>query len=355
MLARIARLPYLTILLRGAFALVVAGSLVGTTSVWAESPVATKTEWTATANHATDFAVGLPDSNHASAPAETMTIPQAAVLGVVEGLTEYLPVSSTGHLLLTQRAMGLGDDGGESKEAADAFAVCIQAGAILAVLGLYWKHTLRMIRGLLGRDAGGLKLAMNVVVGVVPAVLAGLALEKPIKRLLFGGEAYGLWPVAAAWIVGGIGILAIARWRAAREEQSEAGLSLEQLTWKQALVVGLCQCVAMWPGVSRSLMTILGGSLVGLRLTAAVEFSFLLGVVTLGGATAKDAVEYGPLMWQMYGPMPLIAGAAAASVSAALAVRWMVAYLNRHGLEIFGYYRVALGALVIWLMALKML
>lgn len=275
-----------------------------------------------------------------------MSVTQAAVLGVVEGLTEYLPVSSTGHLVLTQRAMGLGADGERSKAAADAFAICIQAGAILAVLGLYWRHVLRMLRGLLGRDPFGLRLAINVIVGVVPAVVIGLALEKNIKRWLFGGGTYGLWPVVVAWIAGGAAILIVSRRRKTRGGPPAVGLALEELTWRRAFLVGVMQCVAMWPGVSRSLVTIVGGSLVGLRLPAAVEFSFLLGVVTLGGATAKDSVAYGPLMFELYGPLPLVVGAAAAALSAAVAVRWMVAYLNRHGLEVFGYYRIAVGALV---------
>lgn len=289
-------------------------------------------------------------------PARPMQNWQAAVLGVVEGVTEYLPVSSTGHLILTQRAMGLGVEQGDAKDAADAFAVCIQAGAILAVLGLYWRHVVRMLAGLVGRDPEGLRLAGHVVAGVLPAVVVGLAAEKRIKRWLFGGEEYGLWPIVAAWIVGGVAILAVSHWRRRKQAATgsanaeRAGRELVDLTWPRAMGIGFLQCLAMWPGVSRSLMTIVGGMLFGLRLPAAVEFSFLLGVVTLGGATAKDAVEFGPLMLDHYGATPLIIGAATATLSAALAVRWLVGYLNRRGLQMFGYYRVALGLGVGWLL-----
>ena len=135
----------------------------------------------------------------------------------------------------------------------------------------------------------------------------------------------------------------------------EQGRDLAQLTWRRALFVGSVQCLALWPGVSRSLATIVGGSLAGLRLPAAVEFSFLLGLVTLGGATVKDAWEYGPLMVDLYGLPPLLAGTAAAAVAAAAAVTWMVGYLSRHGMQLFGYYRLAIGTLVAVLLLLDVL
>jgi len=273
-----------------------------------------------------------------------MGIGRAVVLGVVEGVTEYLPVSSTGHLILTQRAMGLGGRGGADKDAADAFAICIQAGAILAVLGLYRRHVWRMLRGLAGRDPEGRRLAINLILAFAPAAIVGLTLSGPIKQHLFG-----LWPVTAAWFVGGVAILIVAQWRKRRETESpdaSRGLPIERLTARMALLIGLCQCLAMWPGTSRALVTIVGGLLVGLSLAAAVEFSFLLGVVTLGAATAYDTLEHGELMLNAYGPWSLIAGTIAATVSAAIAVKWMVGYLNAHGLAIFGWYRVALAIVV---------
>ena len=263
---------------------------------------------------------------------------QALVLGIVEGLTEYLPVSSTGHLLLAERAMGI--PGGV---AADSFAICIQAGAILAVLGLYWRRVHQMILGVLGRNPEGRNLLICLFVAFLPAVVAGLALEKPIKKYLFGGEAWGLWPTVAAWIIGGIAILAVPKFR---READSSGTSLASITWKMALVIGLWQCVAMWPGTSRSLVTILGGLLVGMRLSAAVEFSFLLGVVTLSAATAKDGLQYGDEMAREFGAPMILLGMVAAWISAVFAVKWMVAYLNRHGLGVFGYYRIALGIVV---------
>jgi len=275
-----------------------------------------------------------------------MDIFQALILGLVEGLTEYLPVSSTGHLLLTQRLMGIA-----SSDAADAFAICIQAGAILAVLGLYHRRVTQMAAGVLGRDPVGRKLAVNILAAFIPAAGLGFVLEKTIKKYLFGGEALGLWPVVAAWLVGGVAILAVGFFKRRSDGPARAGLTLDELTVRMAVIVGVAQCLAMWPGVSRSLITIVGGLLVGLSLPAAVEFSFLLGVLTLSAATAYDGLKHGQEMLSAFGVVPLAVGFLAAWISAVLAVKWMVGYLNNHGMEIFGWYRVALAIVVAaWLL-----
>jgi len=264
---------------------------------------------------------------------------QSLIIGLVEGFTEYLPVSSTGHILLTQRLLGI-----ESSAAADAFAICVQGGAIVAVLGLYFRRVREMGLGLLGRNPEGARLASGIVTAFLPAAVIGLLIEKHIKHYLFGAE-YGLWPVVTAWLVGGIFILAVSFSKMGRHSRS-AGLSLDSLTWKMAVGIGLAQCVAMWPGVSRSLMTIVGGVLAGLSLPAAVEFSFLLGVVTLGAATAYDALRHGQEMLAAYGPLPLFLGFFTAWLGAVVAVRWMVRFLNTHGLQVFGYYRIVLAIIV---------
>lgn len=283
-----------------------------------------------------------------------MTVFQAFSLGIIEGVTEYLPVSSTGHLLVAQRMMGIGNGGsgssatGEhSKEAADAYAICIQAGAILAVLWLYFRRFKQMLMGLSGRDEKGLRMVFNILAAFLPAAIMGILFNRFIKATLFG-----LWPVVAAWVAGGIAILAVERWKLNERRRSPAtGLGLDELRGRTALIVGIIQCAAMWPGVSRSLVTIVGGLAVGLSLPASVEFSFLLGLVTLTAATGYDAVKHGEVMLQAYHALPLAVGLFSAFVSAAVSVKWMVAYLNRHGLALFGYYRLG-AALVVGALAL---
>lgn len=274
-----------------------------------------------------------------------MTTSQAVVLGVVEGVTEYLPVSSTGHLLLAEKIMGIGDDPHQSpaqrertKEAADAYTICIQAGAILAVLWLYFNRVKQISRGMMGKDSAGRRLLVNVVAGFLPAAVLGLLFNKIIKSYLFGP-----WPVVVAWLLGGLAILAVSRRNRAGNQGPRPGRLLDDMSWRMALIIGFAQCIAMWPGVSRSLVTIVGGLLVGLSMQAAVEFSFLLGVVTLGAATAYDTLKHGQLMLQTFDHSSLIIGVVVAFIAAAISVKWMVNYLSRHGLEIFGYYRVIIA------------
>jgi undecaprenyl-diphosphatase len=283
-----------------------------------------------------------------------MTVGQAVVLGIVEGLTEYLPVSSTGHLLLAQRLMNIGESDSASeeerqrtKDAADAYAICIQAGAIIAVLGLYFRRVKQMVLGMMGKDPEGRRLLVNITAGFIPAAIIGLLFNKPIKALLFGP-----WPVVAAWFVGGVAILAVSWINHKKQRSVHQGLSLNGLTWRMALCIGFAQCIAMWPGVSRSLVTIVGGLLIGLSLPAAIEYSFLLGVVTLGAATAYDALKHGQIMLQTFDAVSIAVGLVFAFISAVASVKWMVSYLNRNGLAVFGYYRVVLALVTsAWIVA----
>ncbi|HTQ35579.1 MAG TPA: undecaprenyl-diphosphate phosphatase [Steroidobacteraceae bacterium] len=261
---------------------------------------------------------------------------QALILGLVEGITEYLPVSSTGHLLIAQRLLHI-----PAGEAADAYVIVIQSGAILAVLGLYRGRVGQMLNGITGRDAAGLKLAINILVAFLPAALLGVLLDKRIKQHLFGVE-----PVIAAWVVGGALILALTPWL----RRHRTGADLTQLTWKTAILIGLAQSLALWPGTSRSLVTILGGLAVGLSLAAAVEFAFLLGLLTLTAATVFTLLKSGAGMLAAYGWVALLTGFVAAWIAAALAVKWMVAWLNRHGLGLFAWWRFAAAGLAAWLL-----
>lgn len=263
-----------------------------------------------------------------------MDLLQALILGIVEGITEYLPVSSTGHLLIAQGLLGI-----EAGHAANGYAIAIQAGAIVAVLGTYRQRVGTMLQGLAGRDAAGFNLALCILAAFTPAATLGVLFDDRIEQHLFGVQ-----PVIAAWVAGGVLILALSRWVEARR----TGQDLTQLTWRAAILIGLAQSVAMWPGTSRSLVTILGGLAVGLSLASAVEFAFLLGVVTLTAAAAYTAVKSGDGMVAAYGWPALLTGFVAAWISAALAVKWMVAWLNRHGLAIFAWWRFTAAALAAW-------
>ncbi|MGO9411807.1 MAG: undecaprenyl-diphosphate phosphatase, partial [Spirochaetia bacterium] len=220
--------------------------------------------------------------------------------------------------------------------ASDAYAICIQAGAIIAVFLIFFGRIKGMVRGIVGRDREGLRLFGNVVVAFIPAALIGLVLEDAIKQYL-----YGIWPVVGAWLVGGVFILVVMTRTAGQK-----GLGMEALTWRTAVLIGLAQVLSLWPGVSRSLVTIAGGLFVGLSVSAAVEFSFLLGLVTLGAATIYEGLKLGHLIINTFGWASPIIGLLAAAVSAFVAVRWMVGYLRTRSLAVFGWYRIAIGILV---------
>ncbi len=261
-----------------------------------------------------------------------MDVWEALVLGVVEGVTEYLPVSSTGHLLVTERFLGIG--GGQ---AANTFAIVIQLGAILAVLRVYSGRVKTIWDGLWGKSDEGRRLGLAVLAAFLPAAVVGFFFDDAIEEHLFGP-----WPVVVAWIVGGVLILRYSDFIKARVN----GKPLEALWWRPAILIGLFQCLALWPGTSRSLTTILGGLVVGLSLPAAVEFSFILGVATLGAATAYSMFKGGAMMLGAFGILPLTVGLLASWLSAVVAVRWMVKWINTRGMAVFGHWRIGLGSAV---------
>ncbi len=265
---------------------------------------------------------------------DQLSIPEAILLGLVEGLTEYLPVSSTAHLAVVQDLLGLTSTE-ESQAAADAYAIVIQVGAIAAVLGLYRTRVKSLISGVVGTDPDGRRLAMAVVAAFVPAAVAGLTLGDVIKD-----ELFSTWPIVAAWIVGGVALLS------GRLTLPRGTASLETLTVRGAAIIGFAQILALWPGTSRSLVTIIAALAIGLSLAAAVEFSFLLGLVTLGAATAYELLRDGQLIWDTFGFTNSLIGVIAAAVTAWVAVTWMVSYLQRRPLSIFGWYRIGIAGAV---------
>ena len=265
-----------------------------------------------------------------------MTFLDAVILGIVEGITEFLPVSSTGHLLVTQRLLGIPES-----EAANSFAIVIQLGAILAVMRLSGARISKIVEGLRGRSEEGLRLLQCMIVAFMPAAVIGLLFDDVIESYLFGPK-----PIVAAWIVGGVVIL----WWSKTYGKREGGRELEALHWRAALAIGILQCIAMWPGTSRSFITILAGVGVGLSLSAAVEFSFLLGVITLGAASCYSGLKH----WSSLDDLGfglLAVGTIASFISAYFAVLWMVEWIKRRGMAVFGYWRIAAGLSVGYLIS----
>ena len=268
-----------------------------------------------------------------------MNLLQAGILGAVEGLTEFLPVSSTGHLILAGHAMGLAGD------AMNSFEIVIQAGALLAVIWLYRARVGDVFAGALRQDPRGRALLVNLVVAFLPAAFLGLATHKWIKAHLFGPE-----PVAVALVLGGIAILLYARSRQAREPARIT--SLDGLPVKAALLIGLAQCLSLWPGTSRAMATMLAALLLGSSPVVAAEFSFLLALPTLGMATLFDLAQHHSELTSpaLGGPWPLVVGLAVAAIVAVLAIKTFLAYVTRRGLAPFGWYRIALGIAVMALL-----
>lgn len=256
-----------------------------------------------------------------------LSVLEAIVLGVVEGITEYLPVSSTGHLLVVGELLGIGHG---AEQALDTFSIAIQFGAILAVLVLYRSRVTSVARGLVGRDESGLAVASRVALAFVPAAAVGLVAGDALKDALFGPV-----PVTIAWAIGGVFLL-LWRPRAGR-------LSLEEMPHRAALVIGVAQVAALWPGVSRSLVTLVAALAVGLTLVAAVEFSFLLGMVTLSAATVLDLTRNGADLVDAYGIVAPAIGLVTAFVTAVVAITWMVSWLETRSLRIFGWWRLVVA------------
>ena len=258
-----------------------------------------------------------------------MTLLDAAILGLVEGITEYLPVSSTGHLILTSALLGLDGAG------IDAFNIVIQGGAILAVLGLYRARVLGMAQGLIGQNPQGRRLLVRLLIAFAPAAVLGPILDDTIEATLFRPV-----PVLIALAIGGVIMLKLGKGRANSSDTDPADLPL-----RAALLIGLAQCIAMWPGTSRSMVTLAAGVALGLRPARAAEFSFLLGLPTLGGACVYKLLKDGDTVLAL-GTPSLVVGVLVATVSAAFAVRWLVGFLTNRGLAPFGWYRLALTVVV---------
>jgi undecaprenyl-diphosphatase len=258
---------------------------------------------------------------------------KAAVMGIVEGLTEFLPISSTGHLILAGALLGFDD------EKAKVFDIAIQTGAIFAVILVYWQK-IRDTVVLLPTDKQARQFVLNVLIAFVPAVVLGLLFGKAIKAHLFTPVV-----VASTFIVGGFIIL----WAEKRHQDNPAVArinSVDTMTWVDALKVGLVQTLAMIPGTSRSGATIIGGMLLGLSRKAATDFSFFLAMPTLVGAGAYSLYKERALLSMADVPMFAV-GLLFSFISAWLCIRWLLRYISSHSFVPFAWYRIAFGLVVL--------
>ena len=257
----------------------------------------------------------------------------AVIQGIVEGLTEFLPVSSTGHLILVSDLLGLNDEKGK------VFDIVIQLGAILAVC---WEYRARFAKAFSGlaSDRVQQRFALNLFVAFLPAAIVGLAFQKQIKEHLFHPR-----PVACALIVGALVIFAVERWY--KRHGAPRVASVDEMTWRDALKVGFAQCFSLVPGTSRSGATIMGGMVFGLSRQVATEFSFFLAVPIMFAATGYQLVKYRALLTADDVGV-FVVGFVVSFIFALVAVKALIRYVARHDFNAFASYRIALGALVLW-------
>jgi undecaprenyl-diphosphatase len=260
---------------------------------------------------------------------DSHTLLSALILGIVEGLTEFLPVSSTGHLILAGQLLHFNDDKGK------VFEIVIQFAAILAVV---WEYRARLFHAVfsLTSEAASRRLAINLIVAFLPSAILGFLFLKQIKAYLFNPIV-----VASAFIIGGFLIL----W-AERREHVVTAETIDDMSWKDALKVGFAQALAMIPGTSRSGATIIGGLFFGLSRLAAAEFSFFLAIPTMFAATLYDVYKHRDLF--NMDDLPLFAvGSVVSFISAFLAVRGLIRFISKHNFSIFAWYRIAFGIFVL--------
>ena len=257
-----------------------------------------------------------------------MTWIEAIILAIIEGITEFLPVSSTGHMIIASAIMGIKDD-----PFTKAFEVAIQFGAIISVVVLYFKKFFKSF-----------DFYFKLFVAFIPTAIIGLLLKKHIDALL-----ENVWVVATTLLLGGIVLLFVDKWFQKNETEGE-----EEVSYKTGFIIGAFQCLAMIPGMSRSAATIIGGLTQKLTRKAAAEFSFFLAVPTMFAATAKSLYDEKDLILESTDKIPLLLlGNVIAFIVAMLAIKFFINILTKYGFKLFGYYRIALGALILILLLLN--
>jgi undecaprenyl-diphosphatase len=264
---------------------------------------------------------------------------EAIILGIVEGITEFLPISSTGHLILTERVL-------EFKDSQDLFTVVIQVGAILAVIWFYRQDLTQKTAGLIRRERDAIRFWKLLALGTIPAGIVGLLLDKSMEHITTPGV------IAAALILGGIILWLVDRRPTPRVRTKNEQVDFRELSLRRALLIGLGQCVAIVPGVSRSGATIVSGLATGLNRPTATAFSFYLSIPVLILASGYKLAKYSDSIHTLPGGAgALIIGLIFAFITALFAISWLLKYISHHSFRPFAYYRIGLGLLVAALLA----
>lgn len=295
---------------------------------------------------------------------EAFSYTDGFILGTIQGLTEYLPVSSTGHLIIANHFLNLDRNApildndnniiyqtnlktGQKEPytlqmAANAYVIIIQGGTLLAVIMIFWNHVKEISLGCLGRCARGLFLARNLITALIPTGLAGLLVDDYVDTHL-----YTLKNVMIALALGSLLMFFAEWWRKKRSSVIEIlDLQLHQLSLLQCLFIGTMQALALWPGTSRSMITIIACYFVGLKPARAAGFSFLLGFITISSATGYKIIKAGPSMIQGLSLSPSFFGCLVSLIVAILAIKWFIQYITNHGLALFAWYRLLLAGVL---------
>ncbi len=269
---------------------------------------------------------------------EVLTKKQATVLGVIQGATEFLPVSSTGHMVLANELLFKDSYTTEQKVHIDNFMICIQIGTILTLLLFYRKHVGRILKGWMGHDKLGFRLGLNVGIAFIPAGLLGFFCDGYIQEYFYTQNF-----IASSLGIGGIAIFLLEFYRKNHPARMD---DVYQLTPRSALIIGLFQMIALWPGFSRSLATIMGGIMVGFNLVQAINFSFLLGLLTSSVASGYKFLKGGTTFLDAISWNTCLLGISVAFVVGISTISLFLRYIKGNGLKIFGWYRILIGTLL---------
>ena len=282
----------------------------------------------------------------------TMTTTEAVSLGIIQGVTEYLPVSSTGHLILFDELYSAKDGSSYdnstivtdnvTKSAKDAYFVVIQFGSILAVLLLYHQRCYSIVSGIFGRNRHGRSLCYNLLLSFFPSAVVGLCVDGWLQSRL-----YNKYAIACALFVGAIMMLLAEKYYSRSTRNRMQMTRISTMTPYKSITIGMLQCLALIPGMSRSMTTILGGYYVGLKRTDAAEYSFLLGLITLSAATIYKLIFNFNDLFAVINVLQFFIGIIVAFIFSIIAIRFLIRFLSKNGMSIFAYYRVVLAVIIL--------